>query len=177
MSNELEQHRFTFEGATGLLAAHLIDEHGVPAKDVARWHNGMTQGHWVALDDLHKQAHESTKGDGVSNELREAAQRVTGYIRARALMSNTDSEVISDIAVMPAGAENPMEFRLLVSDLEALTSHAVSSIPNACDFMAAPEWRCTAWVLDTSGVSHRRVCGLTLDANGTCPRPEKEHIR
>lgn len=127
MSNELEQHRFTFEGATGLLAAHLIDEHGVPAKDVARWHTGMTQGHWVALDDLHKQAHESTKGDGVSNELREAAQRVTGYVRARALMSNTDPEVISDIAVMPAGTERPMEFRLLVSDLEALVLHAVGA--------------------------------------------------
>lgn len=65
----------------------------------------------------------------MSNEPREAAQRVTGYIRARALMSNTDPEVISDIAVMPAGTEKPMEFRLLASDLEALVLHAVGSTP------------------------------------------------
>lgn len=61
------------------------------------------------------------------NELRDAAQRVTGYVRARALMSNTDPEVISDIAVMPAGSEKPMEFRLLVADLEALAAHALAA--------------------------------------------------
>lgn len=113
----------------------------------------------------------------MSNELREAAQRVTGYIRARALMSNTDPEVISDIAVMPAGAEKPMEFRLRVSDLEALVlhTHGVASMEERTAWPHKP--RCADWVPDISGVSHRRTCGLTLDANGTCPRPEKEHIR
>lgn len=65
----------------------------------------------------------------MSNELREAAQRVTGYVRARALMSNTDAETISDIAVMPAGAGKPMEFRLRASDLEALAAHALGATP------------------------------------------------
>ena len=113
----------------------------------------------------------------MSNELREAAQRVTGYVRARALMSNTDPEVISDIAVMPAGAEKPMEFRLLVSDLEALVLHA-HGVATTEELTAWPDKpRCSGRVPDISGVSHRSACGLTLDDNGTCPRPEKEHIR
>ena len=113
----------------------------------------------------------------MSNKLHEAAQRVTGYIRARALMSNTDPEVISDIAVMPAGAEKPMEFRLLVSDLEALVLHA-HGVATTEELTAWPDKpRCSGRVPDISGVSHRRACGLTLDDNGTCPRPEKEHIR
>lgn len=65
----------------------------------------------------------------MSTELREAAQRVTGYVRARALMSNTDPEVISDIAVMPAEVGKPMEFRLLVGDLEALVEYAIGATP------------------------------------------------
>lgn len=119
---ELEEHRFSFEGATSLMARHLVDDHGVPATTISRWANGLDQGSWVALDDLHKEAH-------MSNELREAAQRVTDYVRARALMSNTDPAVISDIAIMPGGAESPMEFRLLVADLEALVVHAIGATP------------------------------------------------
>lgn len=119
---ELEEHRFSFEGATSMMARHLVDDHGVPATTISRWANGLDQGSWVALDDLHKEAH-------MNNELREAAQRVTGYVRARQLMSNTDPEVISDIAVMPAGTEKPWEFRLLSADLEALAAHAIGATP------------------------------------------------
>lgn len=61
--------------------------------------------------------------------LAESARRVTGYIRARELMSNTDPEVISDIAIMPPGSTEPMEFRLVVGDLEALAAHAVGATP------------------------------------------------
>lgn len=129
--SKLERHRFSFEGATSLLAAHLIDDHGASPLSVSPWCTGVSQGDWVALDDLHKAAHETENEEVVSmsNELREAAQRVTGYVRARALMSNTDPEVISDIAVMPAGTEKPMEFKLLASDLEALALAAVGGTP------------------------------------------------
>lgn len=65
----------------------------------------------------------------MSNELREAAQRVTGYVRARGLMSNTEPELVGDIVVMSAGTEKPMSFRLLASDLEALVLHATGGIP------------------------------------------------
>lgn len=54
---ELERHRFSFEGATALLAAHLLDDHGANLLAVAPWRNGLSQGDWVALDSLHLQAH------------------------------------------------------------------------------------------------------------------------
>lgn len=88
----------------------------------------------------------------MSNELREAAQRVTGYVRARALMSNTDNEVISDIAVMPEGAGAPLEFRLLASDLEALALHAVGGTP-------------TELLPDTVTISAEEYLDLQSDAN------------
>lgn len=54
---ELERHRFSFEGATALLAAHLLDDHGANLLAVAPWRNGLSRGDWVALDSLHLQAH------------------------------------------------------------------------------------------------------------------------
>jgi len=53
-----ERHRFSYEGATGLLAHHLITTHNIPQPDVAPFIDGLTQGHWVALDDIHRKAHE-----------------------------------------------------------------------------------------------------------------------
>jgi len=61
----------------------------------------------------------------VNEELRLAATRVLGFVRARQLMSNTDPEVIGDIAITintHEGPGKPMEFRLLSSDLDALTA-------------------------------------------------------
>lgn len=55
---DVEAHRFTFEGSTGLLARHLIHDHGVPPRSVVHWSGGLTRGDWVTLDDLHRKAHE-----------------------------------------------------------------------------------------------------------------------
>lgn len=74
----------------------------------------------------------------MSDELREAAQRVTGYVRARQLMSNTDPEEISEIVIMPAGAEEPMPFRLLSSDLEALVAHALGTVDETGEMTVVP---------------------------------------
>lgn len=76
----------------------------------------------------------------MNGEIREVAQRVKGYVRARQLMSNTDPEIISDIAVMPAGAGKPMEFQLCVSDLEELTAHFLGR-PCGCVEVSAAEYR------------------------------------
>lgn len=54
---DVEAHRFTFEGSTGLLARHLIHDHGVPPRSVVHWSGGLTQGDWTALDELHRDAH------------------------------------------------------------------------------------------------------------------------
>ena len=53
----LEFHRFTFEGATGLLARHLVEVHGVDESKVSEWDGGMSQGDWIALDNIHQQVH------------------------------------------------------------------------------------------------------------------------
>lgn len=53
-----EEHRFSFEGSTSLLATHLVEEHGLSESSVADYRGGLTQGHWSALDDLHIKAHE-----------------------------------------------------------------------------------------------------------------------
>lgn len=151
---ELEEHRFSFEGATSMMARHLIDDHGVPATTISRWANGLDQGSWIALDDLHKEAH-------MSNELRESAQRVTGYVRAWQLLSNTDSECLGEVTVMPPGAGEPVTFKLLAADLEELAARAT---------------RCGDRVPDTSGVTMSRTCGLTLNESGACPRPREEHV-
>lgn len=57
----LEQHRFTFEGSTTLLARHLVDEHDALPGAVEPYAGGLSQGAWVALDDLHRAAHETPK--------------------------------------------------------------------------------------------------------------------
>jgi hypothetical protein len=95
-------------------------------------------------------------------ELAEAARRVLAYVRGRQLLSNVDPEEISEVSVMPPGAGEPMTFRLLSSDLEALTLQHI-------------EPRCADRVPDNTGVTKTRTCGLTLDANGACPRPKMEH--
>lgn len=96
-------------------------------------------------------------------ELAEIAKRVIGYVRARQLLSNVDAEEISEVTVTPPGGE-PMTFALNSSDLEAL---------------AAPylDPRCTGRVPDVTGLTESRVCGLTLTADGHCPRPELDHVR
>lgn len=60
--NDLERHRFSFEGATSLLARHLIDDHGAAPLSVSPWCTGLSQGDWAALDNLHQRAHESESG-------------------------------------------------------------------------------------------------------------------
>lgn len=60
--SDLERHRFSFEGATSLLARHLIDEHGAAPLSVSPWCTGLSQGDWVALDDLHQEAHARENG-------------------------------------------------------------------------------------------------------------------
>jgi hypothetical protein len=54
----VEQHRFSFEASNRQLADHLVAEHGLTLNTVARWRDGLTQGDWTALDDLHRAAHE-----------------------------------------------------------------------------------------------------------------------
>lgn len=53
----LERHRFSYEGSTTLLARHLIEDHGVPESALAQWSGGLTQGDWIALDNVHHSAH------------------------------------------------------------------------------------------------------------------------
>lgn len=55
----VEQHRFSFEGSTSQLADHLVAEHGLALGTVKRWRDGLTEGDWTALDDIHRAAHES----------------------------------------------------------------------------------------------------------------------
>lgn len=55
---DVEAHRFTFEGSTTLLARHLVDEHDVLPGTVEPFASGVSQGAWVALDNLHREAHE-----------------------------------------------------------------------------------------------------------------------
>lgn len=55
---DVEAHRLSFEGSTLRLADHLIFEHGLKLSTVARWRDGLTQGDWIALDDLHRNAHQ-----------------------------------------------------------------------------------------------------------------------
>ena len=57
LDRELEAHRFSFEGSTTLLARHLVDEHDVLLGAVEPYAGGLSQGAWIALDDLHKGAH------------------------------------------------------------------------------------------------------------------------
>lgn len=54
---DVEAHRFTFEGSTTLLARHLVDEHDALPGAVEPYAGGLSQGAWVALDDLHCAAH------------------------------------------------------------------------------------------------------------------------
>lgn len=54
----VEQHRFSFEGSTTQLADHLVTEHGLYRATVLRWRDGLTSGDWVALDNIHRAAHE-----------------------------------------------------------------------------------------------------------------------
>ena len=99
----------------------------------------------------------------MSQELREQAERVRAFVAARRLLSNVDPEEIQNVVVMPPGAEEPMEFALLASDLEELAR-------------AVLEARCSDRVPDVTGVTASRTCGLTLNADGTCPRPRSEHV-
>lgn len=99
-----------------------------------------------------------------SSELSEVAARVLGFVRARQLLSNVDPEEISEVSVMPPGAAEPMTFALRSSDLEALAYVHLDP-------------RCIGHVQDVTGVRETRVCGLTLNADGACPRPELDHIR
>lgn len=151
MSNELERHRFSFEGATGQLARHLVKDHGVPASTVSRWDSGLDQGSWIALDDLHQEAH-------MGNELHGAAQRVLGFARAHQLLAG--AEVVARIEFR-IERDEPTVFTLLATDLEELAIQAT---------------RCSGRVADVTGVTKSRTCGLTLSADGTCPRPQGEHV-
>jgi len=55
---DVEAHRFSFEGGTSLLARHLVDEHDVLPGTVEPYAGGLSQGAWIALDDLHRAAHQ-----------------------------------------------------------------------------------------------------------------------
>lgn len=61
---ELEQHRFQFEGSVSSLADHLVGQHSVAEPVVSKYAGGITQGHWVALDSLHKAVHEREAQEG-----------------------------------------------------------------------------------------------------------------
>lgn len=64
-AQRLERHRFSYEGACTLLAAHLIDDHGVPELATSPWCTGVSQGDWSALDALHVKAHqEASESEG-----------------------------------------------------------------------------------------------------------------
>lgn len=65
----------------------------------------------------------------MSNEIREAAQRATGYIRAWQLLSNVDREQLGEVSIKMPGTERSMTFTLQVADLEALVSHAIGATP------------------------------------------------
>lgn len=54
---QLEAHRFSYEGSTSMLARHLVETHGLEQEAVQDYDGGLTQGHWIALDDLHVDAH------------------------------------------------------------------------------------------------------------------------
>lgn len=58
---DVEAHRFTFEGSTTLLARHLVDAHDALFGAVEPYAGGLSQGAWVALDNLHRAAHETSK--------------------------------------------------------------------------------------------------------------------
>jgi hypothetical protein len=163
MSNELEQHRFSYEGSTGQLAQHLVDDHGVPETTVSRWSNGLDQGSWSALDGLHREEH-AKEAPTSGNELREAAQRVTGYVRARKLLSITDNEQLDEVSIFFVGTSGPKTFTLLAADLEALAAHAIGATP------AHPSPRCGRRVRDIGGWFESLECGMKLGADGACPR-------
>lgn len=97
----------------------------------------------------------------MSNELREAAQRVTGYVRAWQLLSNTDNELIGEVHVMPAGAGEPMELALFASDLEALAGHAIGATPTEAE--AEPE--------NKYGACPILGCGYAIGPDDLPPRP------
>lgn len=56
-ARQLQAHRFSYEGATSALARHLVDTHALAEETVQDYDGGLTQGHWIALDDLHVAAH------------------------------------------------------------------------------------------------------------------------
>jgi len=124
----------------------------------------------------------------VSDELRAAAQRVTGYVRAWQLLSNTDNERLGEVTIMLNGWQDPagpQMFELLAADLEALALHALGGTSSeygagrtaAVDYQAVAPFRCTKRVPDPSGMFPSLECGFRLSPEtGTCPRPAGEHI-
>jgi hypothetical protein len=62
----VEAHRFSFEGSTTKLASHLVHSHGLAPSNVVRWANGLSQGDWIALDDMHSSEHKIDQRKGRS---------------------------------------------------------------------------------------------------------------
>lgn len=56
-SDDVEAHRFSFEGSTSQLAQHLVEAHDVLPGAVEPYAGGLSQGAWVTLDDMHGEAH------------------------------------------------------------------------------------------------------------------------
>jgi hypothetical protein len=118
----------------------------------------------------------------MSDELRAAAQRVTGYVRAWQLLSNTDNERLGEVTIMLNGWQDPagpQTFELLAADLEALALHALGGTPTE-DPTPLP-FRCRELVLSIHSsldqlVPRRVVCGTPLHTDGACPRRE-DHVR
>lgn len=161
--DRLERHRFTFEGATSLLARHLIDDHGVKPLDVSPMCTGVSQGDWVALDNIHKAAHEreaivAEKDQTVQHgDLLAAANRVKGFVRARQLLSNVDPQEVASVHIMLPGQPEPTEFDLLSSDLEMLAAAALSAAPRFSLFIDSAE-----------EVLSARVREVIVEEGGTC---------
>ena len=51
-----DSHDGSFEGSTKLYAEHLVNDHGFTDAQVAPYKDGMMQGHWTALNRLHRHA-------------------------------------------------------------------------------------------------------------------------
>jgi len=123
----------------------------------------------------------------VSDELRAAAQRVTGYVRAWQLLSNTDKERLGEVSIMINGWQDPagpQTFELLAADLEALALHAIGGTPSehgagraAADDQDVMPLRCAKRVPDPAGFFASLECGFKLSPEtGACPRKPEEHL-